>query len=101
MSESQRALKDFSSANQQTFDSFKKVGTIATVAGTTLSAGLGLAVKTAANFESAMSSVAAISGATGKDFDLLSDKAREMGASTSFSASDAAKGLEYMALRAS
>src|SRR5699024_10630677 len=98
MSESNKALQDFGKANQQTFDSLKKVGTMATVAGTTISAGLGCAVETAANVESAMSSGAAISGATGRDFDLSSGKAREMGSSTSFSASDAAKGLEYMAL---
>lgn len=42
--------------------------------------GLGTAaVKTAADFDSAMSRVAAVSGATGSDFDSLRDKAREMG----------------------
>ena len=41
--------------------------------------GLGTAaVKTAADFDSAMSKVAAVSGATGSDFDKLRDKAREM-----------------------
>ena len=45
--------------------------------------GLGTAaVKTAADFDSAMSRVAAVSGATGSDFDSLRDKAREMGAKT-------------------
>lgn len=53
------------------------------------------AVKTTADFDSSMSKVAAISGATGKDFDDLRDKAREMGAQTKFSASEAAK--EYAA----
>ena len=49
--------------------------------------GLGTAaVKTAADFDSAMSKVAAVSGATGSDFDSLRDKAREMGAKTKFSA---------------
>lgn len=37
-----------------------------------------------------MSKVAAISGATGSDFDVLREKAREMGAKTKFSASEAA-----------
>lgn len=98
MAESNKALQNFNQANQQTFDSFKKVGAVVTGAGVAIAGGLGLAVKTAANFESAMSSVAAISGATGEDFDLLSAKAREMGASTSFSATDSAKALEFMAL---
>src|SRR5690625_1241721 len=98
MAESNRALSNFGKANQQTFDAFKRTGAVVTGAGIAPAGGLGFAVKKAANFESAMSSVAAISGATGKDFELLSAKAREMGASTSFSATDAAKGLEYMAL---
>lgn len=61
--------------------------------------GLGTAaVKTAADFDSAMSQVAAVSGATGDDFDALRDKAREMGAKTKFSASEAAEAMNYMAM---
>lgn len=62
-------------------------------------AGLGAAaVKTAADFDAGMSKVAAISGATGEDLDALRDKAREMGAKTKFSASEAAAAMEYMAM---
>ena len=61
--------------------------------------GLGTAaVKTAADFDSAMSRVAAASGATGSDFDKLRDKAREMGAKTKFSATEAADAMNYMAM---
>lgn len=61
--------------------------------------GLGTAaVKTAADFDSAMSRVAAVSGATGSDFDSLRDKAREMGAKTKFSATEAADAMNYMAM---
>lgn len=61
--------------------------------------GLGTAaVKTAADFDSAMSKVAAVSGATGSDFDKLRDKAREMGAKTKFSATEAADAMNYMAM---
>ena len=56
------------------------------------------AVKTTADFDSEMSKVAAISGATGDDIDSLRDKAREMGAKTKFSASEAAQGMQYMAM---
>ena len=56
------------------------------------------AVKTAADFDSEMSKVSAISGATGDDFDQLRAKAREMGAKTKFSASEAASAMEYMAM---
>ena len=62
-------------------------------------AGLGaVAVKTSADFDSAMSQVAAVSGATGSDFDALREKAREMGAKTKFSASEAAEAMNYMAM---
>ena len=61
--------------------------------------GLGTAaVKTAADFDSAMSRVAAVSGATGSDFDSLRDKAREMGVKTKFSATEAADAMNYMAM---
>ena len=56
------------------------------------------AVKTAADFDSAMSQVAAVSGATGSDLDSLREKAREMGAKTKFSASEAAEAMQYMAM---
>ena len=61
--------------------------------------GLGTAaVKTAADFDSAMAQVAAVSGATGDDLQALRDKAREMGEKTKFSASEAASAMNYMAM---
>lgn len=66
---------------------------------TTVIDGVGVAaVKTAADFDSAMSQVAAVSGATGKDFDDLRNKAREMGSKTKFSATEAAEAMNYMAM---
>lgn len=56
------------------------------------------AVGIASSFESEMSKVAAISGATGDDLQALSDKAREMGATTQYSAQESAQALEYMAM---
>lgn len=50
------------------------------------------------NFESAMSKVSAISGATGESFDVLTEKAKEMGASTKFSAAESAEAFQYMAM---
>ena len=61
--------------------------------------GLGTAaVKTTSDFDSAMSTVSAVSGATGKDLDALRDKAKEMGEKTVFSASEAAEAMNYMAM---
>ena len=56
------------------------------------------AVKTASDFDTAMSKVAAVSGATGDELQDLRDKAREMGAKTKFSASEAAEAMNYMAM---
>ena len=53
------------------------------------------AVKVASDFDSAMSQVAAVSGAAGKELDALRDKAREMGSKTKFSASEAAEAMNY------
>lgn len=58
---------------------------------------LGAVVKTAATFEQSMSKVEAITGATGKTLEELQNKARELGATTQFSASEAAGGMSYLA----
>lgn len=56
------------------------------------------AVEVGSSFEAAMDKVAAISGAAGEDLVLLSNKAKEMGATTKFSASESAEALQYMAM---
>ena len=62
-------------------------------------AGIGAGIiKTTADFDASMSKVAAVSGAAGEDFDKLRDKAREMGATTKFTASESAEAMNYMAM---
>ena len=56
------------------------------------------AVKVTSDFDSSMSKVKAVSGATGSEFEALRNKAREMGATTQFSASEAAEAMNYMAM---
>lgn len=56
------------------------------------------AVKAGGDFEAGMSKVQAISGASGDDMVKLSDKAKEMGAKTKFSASESAEAFQYMAM---
>lgn len=100
-------------ANRQTSNMATKIGgnltsigNKLTSAGTTLTknvtvpiVGIGTAaVKVSSDFESAMSKVAAISGATGSDLDKLNQKAQEMGAKTKFSATESAQAFEYMAM---
>lgn len=56
------------------------------------------AITTGKSFESAMSEVQAISGASNEELQMLSKTARDFGASTVFSASEAADALKYMSL---
>lgn len=58
----------------------------------------GYALKVGSDFEAGMSEVQAISGAAGKDLQALKDKAKEMGATTKFSATESAEALKYMAM---
>lgn len=99
-------IKTFSDKNATFNDKLAATGSIMKNVGSSLTkwvtvplVGAGAAaIKTAANFESGMSNVAAISGATGTQLDQLTDKALEMGAKTKFSASEAASAMEYMAM---
>ncbi len=76
-------------------NAFKALATAATAA---LTAAGGYVVNVGQKFEASMSKVQALSGATGEDFERLSAAAKEMGASTSKTASQAADALGYMAL---
>ena len=56
------------------------------------------AIKVGSDFEAGMSQVQAISGASGEDLEKLKNKAKEMGATTKFSATESAEALNYMAM---
>ena len=80
-------------------DKMSDVGNKLTLGLTTPIIGLGTAcVKATSDFDSTMSKVSAISGATGGDLQALRDKAKEMGAQTKFSAGEAAEAFTYMAM---
>lgn len=86
-------------------NNFQSVGKSLTSVGTTLTknvtvplAGIAtVGLKTASDFESAMSNVKAISGATGEEFDELRQKAIDLGGSTAFSATEVADAMTEMA----
>ena len=88
----------------QDFSGLKKVGESMSSVGKKLTAGLTLPIagigtvsaKTAMDFEAGMNEVSAISGATGKDLDKLSQLAKDMGSTTKFSATESAEALKYM-----
>lgn len=83
-----------------------KIGKKVTAFGSTMTrnvtlpivAGFAASAKSAMSFEDAMARVAAVSGATGNDFDTLSTRAREMGEITLHSATDVADAMYYMGL---
>ena len=73
----------------------KTIGKVAT----SVTAGLaGAATVMGSNFEAQMKTVQAISGSSEAQLDILSEKAKEMGIKTVFSATEAGKALEYMAM---
>lgn len=56
------------------------------------------AIKVGSDFEASMSEVQAISGATSSDLEKMSNKAKELGSNTKFSATEASQAFKYMAL---
>lgn len=72
-------------------------GLITGIAGA-VGTGVAASIKVGASFESQMSKVSAISGATGSELEALSNKAKEMGAKTKFSATESGQAMEYMAM---
>ena len=66
---------------------------------TTAITGIGTyAIKVGSDFEAGMSKVASISGATGEEIAKLTEKAKEMGSKTKFSATESAEAFQYMAM---
>lgn len=107
-SSAMKDMKTFQDESATVSDKFSAMGSALTSVGGTLTksvtlplVGLGTtAVAVAAKFETSMSKVAAIAGldTAGEEFDALSEKAKEMGATTKFSASEAADAFTYMAM---
>lgn len=65
---------------------------------TALAGVAGYSIKVGSSFEASMSKVQAVSGASNEQLQRLSDKAKEMGATTKFSATEAADAMNYMAM---
>ena len=84
---------------KQTGASMRKAGSKMTMAVTAPLAAIGgLGLNVAMNFESAMNQVSAVSGATGRDLENLEGIARELGAKTKFSATEAAEGMNFLSM---
>lgn len=91
-------INQLAQQNERAFQAVGSVGKAMTIIGTAGVAGLGMAVKTAANFESAMSRVGALSGASAEELRKLTANAEEMGRKTSFSATQAAEAQQFLAM---
>ena len=73
---------------------------VTTISGmsTALAGVAGYSIKVGSSFEAGMSKVQAVSGASNEQLERLSNKAKEMGATTKFSATEAADAMNYMAM---
>jgi phage-related protein len=90
------AANAFYGAVQSKIDSVRTLGDNLVKVGTTGSAGLGVAIHAAANFEASLSGVKAVSGATDKEMEKLRQTALRIGKDTSFSAKEAADALQEL-----
>ncbi len=94
-----QAITEKQAANKEAISQTKAqlgglVGTV-TAVGAAIYAG---PVKKAAEFQEQMSTVKSISNASAEDMAKLSQKAKEMGATTAFTAAEAGEAMEYMAM---
>ncbi|MGW7296079.1 phage tail tape measure protein [Streptomyces xiamenensis] len=84
---------------QSAGSSITNVGTTLTAGLTAPVAGLGaMVLRTAGDFEAGMNGVRAVTGATGQDFEDLRSLAKDMGATTAFSATEAAAAMEFLGM---
>ena len=94
---SQKAAQEAQALAEKRKQAAADVSTAMLTAGVALLAGVGMVNKSFTDFDRAMSHVEATGVGTGATMDALRDKAIELGASTSFSASEAAQGIEELA----
>ncbi|MBS4536804.1 phage tail tape measure protein [Clostridium sp. D2Q-14] len=99
LSKADKDMKGFASRLGKAGKTVGKVGKQMTTKVTLPIIGMGAAaLKVGADFEGSMSEVQAISGATGSQLKQMSDKARLMGKTTKYSASESAQAMKYMAM---
>lgn len=99
-------LNTFMDNTQSSGDRIEALGGVLSSVGSTLSKTVtpgimaisAASVNAAASFESSMSNVQALSGATGEELERLSETAKKFGATTQFSASECSDAFGYMAL---
>jgi TP901 family phage tail tape measure protein len=98
MADSRQAMKQTGMSAKQVGKDLSVIQTASLGMGAALAGAIGASVKTAATFEASMSKLAAISGATDTQLAELEKTARDMGATTQFSASQASEALTFLAM---
>ncbi|XKH51313.1 phage tail tape measure protein [Chryseomicrobium palamuruense] len=98
MQEARDELGKMSGSGQRLNKDLGRIQTAGATVFAVVSGAIAASVKTAGDFEQSMARVKAISGATDEEFSRLERTARELGASTQFSASEAAEGMSYLAM---
>ena len=102
-----KGIEDINGTAKSGFSKFSEIGknALSVFAGNVLTEvasqarnAAGAVIEIGSAVEMGMSTVQAISGATGDDLTALTDKAKEMGANTKFSATEAAEAMQYMAM---
>ncbi|MGF3196698.1 phage tail tape measure protein [Streptomyces diastaticus] len=91
----QSAQQQITSTGDRAVDAGKQMTTGLTMPLVGMAAGV---LKVSGDFEAGMNGVRAVTGATGKDFEDLRGLAKEMGATTQFSATDAAGAMEFLGM---
>ena len=95
-------MNSFASLAKKGLSGVKTAAKVTAAALTAVSGGLiaagGYAVSVGSNFEEGMSKVEAICGASADEIGRLTEKAKEMGAKTKFSATESAAAFQYMAM---
>lgn len=102
----QSSLSEFTNKSNDAGTRFQALGNSLKSVGSTITKTVSLpllalgagALKVAGDFEAGMSEVSAITGATGKDMQALEKQAKTLGATTKFSARDAAEGMKYFGM---
>lgn len=105
MQNASKSVERMQQKHQGAFDKMRRVGGQMKTVGKTMSAAITLPlaamgasiIKTGAQFDDQMSTVQAVTGATGNEMEKLRDKAKDLGKTTRFSASESAEGMEMLA----
>ena len=105
ISSAMQQLQTFANSSNTAGDRITALGGAMTSVGSTLTKtvttpllGIGAgAIKVAADFEAGMSEVQALTGATGSEFEALSDQAKQLGSTTMFSATQSANAMSELA----